>query len=213
MAHSGPSRACASFAPTMSVRIFGHFEQFSIFSARRALCSAHPCTPDAWPNGPYMTWVLCILVPMVHIPRGRSGATFVKVLAQNECGQFCHFGICGPNWDRHHAKWHRDPRVPKAWQSLLDSRSIAYGMVDLISKPRWGYTIGSTPNFGSFRAAKMTPFWDPNLKPPCGQLAAPFLYAHREPGPNSKLYTQISILGPAFYPVSHWPCPGQASHA
>ena len=108
MAHSGPSRACASFARTMSVRIFGHFEQFFTFSARRALCSAHPCTPDAWTIGPYMTWVLCILVPMVHTPRGRSGATFVKVLAQSECGHFCHFGICGPNWDRHHAKWRGD---------------------------------------------------------------------------------------------------------
>ena len=86
--------ACASFAPTMSVRIFGHFEQFSTFSARRAPCSAYPCTPDAWTNGPYMSWVLCILVPMAHTPRGRSGATFVKVLAQSECGQFCHFGIC-----------------------------------------------------------------------------------------------------------------------
>ena len=32
-----------------------------------------------------MTWVLCILVPMAHTPRGRSGATFVKVLAHNEC--------------------------------------------------------------------------------------------------------------------------------
>ena len=92
----------------MSVRIFGHFEHFSTFSARRALCSAHPCTPNAWTNGPYKTWVLCILVPMVHTPRGRSGATFVKVLAQSECGQFCHFGICGPNWDCHHAKWHGD---------------------------------------------------------------------------------------------------------
>ena len=98
MAHSGPSRACASFAPTMSVRIFGHFEQFSTFAARRALCSAYPCTPDAWTNGPYMTWMLCILVPMVHTPRGRSGATFVKALAQSECGQFCHFGIRGSNW-------------------------------------------------------------------------------------------------------------------
>ena len=67
-----------------------------------------PCTPDAWTNGPYMTWVLCILVPMVHTPRGRSGATFVKVLAQSECGQFCHFGICGRNWDCHHAEWHAD---------------------------------------------------------------------------------------------------------
>ena len=191
MAHSGPSRACASFAPTMSVRIFGHFEQFSTFAARRALCSAHPCTPDAWTNGPYMTWVLCILVPMVHTPRGRSGATFVKVLAQSECGQLCHFGICGPNWDCHHAEWHEDLWEPSAWQSLLDSRWMAYGMADPISKPAWRYTIGSTPNFGSFRAAKMTPFWDLNFTAQCGQLAAPYLFAHREPGPSSKLYTQI----------------------
>ena len=51
--------------------------------------------------------------------------------------------------------------------------------------------LGAPLNFGSFRAAKMTPFWDPNFTPPCGQLAAPYLYAHEEPGPNSKLYTQI----------------------
>ena len=128
MAHSGPSRACASFAPTMSVRIFGHFEQFSTFSARRAPCSATSCTPDAWTNGPYMTWVMCILVPMVHTPRGRSGASFVKVLGQSECGQFCHFGICGPNLDCHHAKWHEDLWEPRAWESSLDSWWIAYGM-------------------------------------------------------------------------------------
>ena len=51
-----------------------------------------------------MTWVLWTLVPMVHTPRGPSGATFVRVLAQSECGQFCHFGICGPNWHCHQAK-------------------------------------------------------------------------------------------------------------
>ena len=52
--------------------------------------------------------------------------------------------------------------------------------------------LGAPPNFGSFRAAKMTPFGDPNfIPPPCGQLAAPYLYAHREPRPNFKLYTQI----------------------
>ena len=38
MAHSGPSRACVSFALTMSVRIVGHFEQLSTLAARRALC-------------------------------------------------------------------------------------------------------------------------------------------------------------------------------
>ena len=81
--------------------------------------------------------------------------------------------------------------MPGAWQSLLDSRWIAYGMADLISKPAWRYTVGGTPNFGSFQAAKMTPFWDPNFPLLCGQMAAPFLYAHREPGPKFKLYTQI----------------------
>ena len=42
----------------------------------------------------------------------------------------------------------------------------------------------------------MTPFWDPNLTPQRGQLAAPYLYAHEEPGPNSKLYTQMKVLPP-----------------
>ena len=59
----------------------------------------------------------------------------------------------------------------------------------------------------------MTPFWDPNFTPPCGQSAAPYLFAQREPGTNFKLYTQMKILGSASYPVSHWPCPGRASHA
>ena len=58
-----------------------------------------------------MTWVLWTLVPMAHTPRWRGGATFLKVLAQSECGQFCHFGICGPNWDCHHAEWHEDLRA------------------------------------------------------------------------------------------------------
>ena len=134
----------------MSVRIFGHFEQFSTFSACRVQCSTPSCMPDAWTNGPYLTWVLCILVTMVRTPRGRSGATFVKVLAQSECGQFCHFGNCGPNLDCHHAKWHGDLWRPRSWGSQLDSPRIAYGMADLISKPAWRYTIEGTPDFGSF---------------------------------------------------------------
>ena len=173
MAYSGPSRACAPFAPTMSVRIFGHFEQISTFSARRTLCSAHPCTPDAWTNGPYMTWVLCILVPMVHTPRGRSGASFVKALAQSECGQFCHFGICGPNWDCHHAKWHEDHREPRAWDSQLNSRWIACGMADLISKPAWRYTIGSTPKFRLISSSQNDPTLGPQFHPSVWSIGAP----------------------------------------
>ena len=49
----------------------------------------------------------------------------------------------------------------------------------------------------------MTPFWDPNFTPPCGQLAAPYLYAQEEPGPNFRLYTRMKILGPASYPLNH----------
>ena len=47
--------------------------------------------------------------------------------------------------------------------------------------------LGEPLNFGSFRAAKMTPFWGPNFSPPCGQLAAPYLYVHKEPAPRSCL--------------------------
>ena len=49
----------------------------------------------------------------------------------------------------------------------------------------------------------MTPFWDPNFTPPCGQLGAPFLSAPEVAGQNFKLYTQIWVPGPASYPVSH----------
>ena len=50
------------------------------------------------------------------------------------------------------------------------------------SAGRRGYILlGAPPNYGSFGVAKMTPFWDPNFTPPCGQLAAPYLYAHKEP--------------------------------
>ena len=79
--------------------------------------------------------------------------------------QFCHFGNCGPNLGFHHAEWHGDLWEPKAWESDLDSRWMAHGMVDLISKPAWRYTIEGTPDFGSFWTAKMTPFWDPNFSP------------------------------------------------
>ena len=58
----------------------------------------------------------------------------------------------------------------------------------------------------------MTPFWDPNFSPPSGQLAAPFLYSHGKSGPKSKSYSQISVLGPASYPVSCWPCPDRVNH-
>ena len=166
MAHSGPSRACASFVPPMSVRIFGHFEQFSTFSARRAPCSAPSCTPDAWTNGPYMTWVLWILVPMVRTQRWRSGATCVKVLAQGECGRFCHFGNCGPNLDCHHAEWHGDLWKPRAWESLLDSplNCVRDGRSDLqagVEIYHWEY-----PGFWLILSSQNDPLLGPLISPP-----------------------------------------------
>ena len=59
----------------------------------------------------------------------------------------------------------------------------------------------------------MTPPWDPSFTPPCGQLAAPYLYAHKMPGPSHRLCNQIGVLGPASYPVSHWPSPGRANQS
>ena len=33
--------------------------------------------------------------------------------------------------------------------------------------------LRAPPNFGSFRAAKMTPFWDPNFTPPVWLIGGP----------------------------------------
>ena len=95
-----------------------------------------------------MTWVLWILVTMVRTPRGRSAATFVKVLAQSECGRLGHFGNGVPSLDCHRAEWNGDLWEPRAWESLLDSRWMVYGMADPISKPACRYTIEGIPDFG-----------------------------------------------------------------
>ena len=72
-----------------------------------------------------------------------------------------------------------------------------------ISKPAWRYTVGSTPEFWLISSSQNDPLSGPQFPPPpYGQLAAPYLSVHTEPGPNSKLYTQIEVLGPASYPVN-----------
>ena len=43
-----------------------------------------------------MTWVLWILVNMVRTPRGRSGATFVKVLDQMSVDDFAILAVVDP---------------------------------------------------------------------------------------------------------------------
>ena len=45
--------------------------------------------------------------------------------------------------------------------------------------------------FWLISSSQNDPILGPNFPLPCGQLAAPFLSDHREPGPNFKLYTQI----------------------
>ena len=48
----------------------------------------------------------------------------------------------------------------------------------------WGYPI-----FWLILGSQNDPLWDPDFSPRCGQLAAPYLFAHKDPGPNSKLCT------------------------
>ena len=64
--------------------------------------------------------------------------------------RICHFGSCGPNLGCHHAKWHGDLWEPRTCESPLDFQWIAHGIADAISKQAWRYTIGDTPDFGSF---------------------------------------------------------------
>ena len=48
------------------------------------------------------------------------------------------------------------------------------------------------PEFWLISGSKNDPLLGPQFQPPpCGQLAAAYLFAHRKPGSNSKLYTQI----------------------
>ena len=41
------------------------------------------------------------------------------------------------------------------------------------------------PRFWLILSSQNDPLLNPNFIPPCGQLEAPYLYAHRKPGPNS----------------------------
>ena len=52
------------------------------------------------------------------------------------------------------------------WESQFDSRWIAYGMADLISKPAWRYTIGSTPEFWLISGSQNDPILGPQFHPP-----------------------------------------------
>ena len=162
-AQPGPSRTCAAFAPTMSVRIFGHFLPFPIFLAQRALCSAPRCTPDAWTNGPHLVCSLCTSVPMTHTPRGQTEAPTHKELCQGECGQFCHFGTCGYNCSYHNAMAHEDLWDPSTCWPTLDYHWVPHRTLSPVSKPSWSNTLGDTFNFGSFLGMPKHPLLGPQF--------------------------------------------------
>ena len=48
------------------------------------------------------------------------------------------------------------------------------------------------PQFWLVLSSQNDPLLGPQFNPPpCGQMVVPYLYPHKEPGPNFKLYTQI----------------------
>ena len=56
--------------------------------------------------------------------------------------------------------------------------------------------MGAPPNFGSFRAAKMTPFWDPNFTPPVWSVGGPI-----SPCPQGA-HTQFEVVHSDMSPRS-----------
>ena len=188
-AHPGPSRTYAPYASDMSVRIFGHFLPFPIFLARLALRSTPPCMPDAWTNGPHMVCSLCALVPMTQKPRGRTEASTHKELCQGESGQFCHFGSCEYNSGYDHAMAHGDLWNPSMCGPTLASHRVSNRTLSPISKPSWRNTLGILSILPHLLVCQNTPFSDPNFSFPCGQLAAPYLYAHEDRGSNFRSCT------------------------
>ena len=61
----------------------------------------------------------------------------------------------------------------REWESLLDSRWIAYGMAHPISKPAWRYTIGSTPEFWLISSSQNDPLLGPQFHPPKWSIGGP----------------------------------------
>ena len=85
-------------------------------------------------------------------------------------------------------------RALSSWLCALWGRHEGARLGEILyhTKPAWRYTIGSTPEFWLISSSQNDPLLGPQFDPPpCGQLAAPYLSAHGELGPNFKLYTQI----------------------
>ena len=191
----------------MSVRFFGHFLPFPIFSARRALCSAPPCTPDAWTNGPHMVCSLCTLVPMIHTPRGRTEAPTHKELSQVECGQFCHFGTCEYNSGYRHAMAHEDVCDPSMCGPTLDFHRVPHRTLSPVSEPSWRNTLGDTFNFGSFLGMPKHPFLGPQFQPPMWSIGGPISLCPRGARTQFKVLTLDVSLRSCFLSHEPWVLP------
>ena len=50
---------------------------------------------------------------------------------------------------------------------------MVYGMADLISKPAWRYTIGSTPKFWLILSSQNDPLLGPQFHPPVWSIGGP----------------------------------------
>ena len=64
-------------------------------------------------------------------------------------------------------------RTPRAGESSLDSRWIAYGMADPISKPAWRYTIEGTPGFWLILSSQNDLLLGPQIHPPVWSIRGP----------------------------------------
>ena len=162
---SGQSRTCTPFAPTMSVRLIGHFWPFSKLFARRALCSAPQCTPDAWTNGQNMLCCLCILVPIADMPRRRTEAPTHNELGQGKCEHFCHFGAYGLNSGHHHAIpveiIQNQIQVGPHWTPIRSHNECGVPS----PSPHGGMLLGIPSFLAHFRVCRITPFGTPISAP------------------------------------------------
>ena len=67
--------------------------------------------------------------------------------------------------------------------------------------------------FWLISSSQNDPILGPQFPPSVWSIGGPISLSPWGARTKSKLYTQIEVLGPASYPVSHWPYLGRASHA
>ena len=69
------------------------------------------------------------------------------------------------------------------------------------------------PQFWLILSSQNDPLLEPTFHPPMWSIGGPISLRPQKARTQFIMCTQIKVLGAASYPVSHWPCPGRASHA